>query len=242
MPLVKIVQICPKSILCSVTVQLLYNDLYLFTIRFFYLFISVKLFWPRNCLQRDTQITAWFPGIPSVSVSALMMWRPAGGAFSLGCHTSQEGGGQNESPEQLPILPLWDICYLIRSLFICLLKHPVGCRPAGEIVLLWSDMVRKWTEDGRRLGPNELWGCFHQQVPGGILHHLSALTRGLHCQVVPFCPGGRRGELIVRVLLWGLVRGCCARRRNSLERGGEIHFRWQITARGWTLSDYLVVN
>lgn len=169
------------------------------------------------------------------------------GGFTLCCHTtaSQEGGGQNESPEQLPILPLWDICYLIRSLFICLLKHPVGCRPAGEIVLLWSDTVRKWTEDGRRFNPNELWGCFHQQVPGGILHHLSALlrlARGLHCQVVPFSPGGKRGELIVRVLLWGLVRGCCAQRRNSLERGSEIHFRWQITARGWTPPDYLVVN
>lgn len=162
-----------------------------------------------------------------------MMWGPGGGGFTLCCHTTagQEGGGQNESPEQLPILPLWDISYLIRSLFICLLKHPVGCRPAGEIVLLWSDTVRKWTEEGRRLGPNELWGCFHQQVPGGIFHHLSALmrlTRGLNCQVVPFSPAGRRGELIVCVLLWGLVRGFCARRRISLEGGSKSHFGWQI--------------
>lgn len=174
-----------------------------------------------------------------------MMWGPRGGGFTLRCHTTgpQQGGGQNESPEQLPILPLWDICYLIRSLFICLLKHPVGWRPAGEIVLLWSDTVRKWTEGGRRLGPNELRGCFHQQVPGGILHHRSALprpTRGLHCQAVPFNPASRRGELIARVLLWGLVRGYCARRRNSLEGGGEIHFRWQMTAGGVTLPDYLL--
>lgn len=166
-----------------------------------------------------------------------MMWGPRGGGITLRCHTTgpQEGGGQNESPEQLPILPLWVICYLISSLFICLLKHPVGWRPAGEIVLLWSDTVRKWTEGGCLLGPNELRGCFHQQVPGGILHHCSALprpTRGLHCQAVPFNPASRRGELIARVLLWGLVRGYCARRRNSLERGGEIHFRWQMTAGG----------
>lgn len=204
----------------------------------FCLRITVKLFLSLNCVCSVT-IKSLIGFVPSpLYLSELfMMWGPRGGGFTLRCHTTgpQEGGGQNGSPEQLPILPLWDICYLIRSLFICLLKHPVGWRPAGEIVLLWSDTVRKWTEGGRRLGPNELRGCFHQQVPGGILHHRSALprpTRGLHCQAVPFNPASRRGELIARVLLWGLVRGYCARRRNSLEGGGEIHFRWQMTAGG----------
>lgn len=63
------------------------------------------------------------PGeIPSVFVSAVGVYEVMTRGdffFPLRCHKNAlQERGQNENPEQLPILPLWDIYYLIRSALI----------------------------------------------------------------------------------------------------------------------------
>lgn len=74
--------------------------------------------------------------IPSLFVSGVCgrVWSDDHGRFlpSAAIKKALQERGQNENPEQLPILPLWDIYYLIRSVFICLFKHPTAVGEQGN--------------------------------------------------------------------------------------------------------------